>query len=136
MSDQQDGFSFSKMHKLLKEKQQQQDSHLVALPSSESNPAALPRQAPQKPLFPRTKFPTGEKRTTLRISIETADKARELENKIYWLTKKRLSLAEQARIALNVFLELPLDLDDITEDDDLELFITQKALNLIEKLKD
>ena len=130
----QEGFSFSRMHKLLQEKKKQEDLRVVPF-TSESEPIVFPGAKAQKPLFPRSKFPTGEKRTTLRISMETADKARELENKVYWLTKKRLSLAEQARLALNIFLELPLEIDDITEDDDLELFIAQKALKLVEKIK-
>ena len=131
-----EGFSFSRMHKLLQEKKKAEENRVVPLPTPEAESASFKKQSPTKTLFPRTKFPGGEKRTTLRISIETADKARELENKVYWLTKKRLSLAEQARIALNVFLELPLNLDDLNEDDDLEYLITQKALKLIARLKD
>jgi len=128
-----DSFSFSRMHRLLEEKKKKDVSKTPPLtPEKESSRG----KAAKSPVFSNSKFPTGEKRTTLRISIETADKARELENKIYWLTKKRLSLAQQARIALNAFLELPLELDDINEDDDLEYVITQKALSLVEKIND
>jgi len=132
MNNEKDGFSFSRMHRLYEEKKKQEESRVVPLP----NLAVRGRAAVKPAMFPHTKFPTGEKRTTLRISIETADKARELENKIYWLTKKRLSLAQQARIALNVFLEMPLELEDINEDDDLEELITQKALQWLESQRE
>ncbi|MCL5035654.1 MAG: hypothetical protein M1269_00920 [Chloroflexi bacterium] len=84
--------------------------------------------------FPASRFTGGEKRTTIRISNDLADRAKEFENKVYWLTKKRLSLAEQARIALTLFLELPLDLEDMTADDDMELYILQKARKLLSGL--
>lgn len=135
MSDK-DGFSFSRMHKLYEEKKRKEESRVVPLPTMDKAALLRNAQAIKPAMFPHTKFPTGEKRTTLRISIETADKARELENKIYWLTKKRLSLAQQARIALNIFLEIPLELEDITEDDDLEQMITQKALSWIENARE
>ncbi|MCD6309505.1 MAG: hypothetical protein J7M18_02260 [Candidatus Eremiobacteraeota bacterium] len=109
------------------------------LPELPSTPATLPKSPqqftpPARNLYPASRFAGGEKRTTIRISTDLADRAKEFENQVYWLTKKRLSLAEQARIALTLFLELPLELEDMTADDDMELFILQKARKLLSHL--
>lgn len=112
---------------------------ILTLPEMPVSSVVLPRNteqviSPAHNLFPASRFVGGEKRTTIRISTDLADRAKEFENKIYWLTKKRLSLAEQARIALTLFLELPLELDDMTADDDMELYILQKARKLLSNL--
>ena len=109
------------------------------LPEFPSAPVTLPRTpqqltSPARNQYPTSRFAGGEKRTTIRISTDLADRAKEFENKVYWLTKRRLSLAEQARIALTLFMELPLGLEDMTADDDMELYILQKARKLLAHL--